>query len=329
MTETLPRVLFMGTPDFAVPALQALAGDAYRIAAVVTQPDRPQGRRRKLTPSPVKLAAQALGLPVLQPEKVRSPAALAQVAALLPDVLVTAAYGQLLPQRLLDLPRVGCINVHASLLPRWRGAAPIHRALLAGDTETGVTLMEMVAALDAGPILRAQSVPILEEDNVGSLHDRLAQVGASLLQALLPCYLAGEVAPTAQPDSGVTYAARIGREDEWVDWTRSVHEVYNQIRGLSPWPGATTRSAGRDLKVWAAQLVKSTELLPDLQAPGTLCVVNRQVLVSCQDGWMTLTEVQPAGKRKMSAVDWLHANAGEKLVLETAPNQTGGSGQIL
>jgi methionyl-tRNA formyltransferase len=310
MSDTPARVIFMGTPDFAVPSLQALATGPFEIVGVVTQPDRPQGRKRILAPPPVKQAAEALGLPVFQPEKVRAEASLKQLAALRPDVLVTAAYGQILPQKLLDIPRVGCINVHASLLPRWRGAAPIHRAILAGDTETGVTLMEMVAALDAGPVLGAVRVPILPEDNVGTLHDRLAQAGAALLRELLPAYLRGEIQPTPQPKDGVTYADRILRKDEWLDWSQSVRTVFNHIRGLSPWPGAATRWRDGDLKVWAAALPASTAAeagLPpasDAVQPG--CAVMRKdgVFVRCGDGWVELREVQPSGRRRMSAADW-------------------------
>ena len=303
MSEPAARVLFMGTPDFAVPALEAVAKGPYDVVAVVTQPDRPQGRKRILTPSPVKRAAQALSLPILQPEKVRRDAVLTQIAALRPDVLVTAAYGQILPQRLLDIPRVGCINIHASLLPRWRGAAPIHRALLAGDAETGVTLMEMVAALDAGPILGARAIPIELEDNVGSLHDRLAAIGAQMLVELLPDYLSGQVQGQPQPDTGVTYAERLHREDEWITWARPVVAVHDHIRGLSPWPGAAAKLDGAEFKIWAARpSVDSSLGTPGL--PGTVRVNRRQVLVSCLDGWIELNSLQPAGRKAMSADDW-------------------------
>ncbi|WDL99277.1 methionyl-tRNA formyltransferase [Alicyclobacillus sp. ALC3] len=293
----------MGTPDFAVPALEAVAKGPYDVVAVVTQPDRPQGRRRVLTPSPVKRAAQALSLPLLQPDKVRRDGALTQIAALRPDVLVTAAYGQILPQRLLDIPRLGCINIHASLLPRWRGAAPIHRALLAGDAETGVTLMEMVAALDAGPILSARAVPIELEDNVGSLHDRLAALGAQMLVELLPEYVSGRVKAQPQPDIGVTYAKQLHRDDEWINWANRVAVVHDHIRGLSPWPGAAAKLRGADFKIWAARPIVDSSLgTPEL--PGTLRLNGRQVLVSCLDGWIELNSLQPAGRKAMTADDW-------------------------
>lgn len=302
MTDT-PRVLFLGTPDFAVPTLLALADGACDVVAVVTQPDRPKGRVRSLAPSPVKQAALARGLPVLQPERIRTEASLKSIACLRPDVLVTAAYGQILPQRLLDLPTVGSLNVHASLLPRWRGAAPIHRAILAGDAETGVTLMEMVAALDAGPMYAQVRVPIHDEDDVGSLHDRLAAAGARLLLDLLPAYAAGDCKPEPQPEEGITYANRISRVDEWMDWQRSARDLHNQIRGLSPWPGAVTRLAGREIKLWRADLTPPQAAAPDRE-PGRIWAADEQVWVGCADGWVRLLDVQPAGRQRMTAADW-------------------------
>lgn len=317
MSKPSARVLFMGTPDFAVPALEAVAKGPYEVVGVVTQPDRPTGRKRTLTPSPVKQAAEALSLPVFQPDKVRKEAALKEISDLRPDVLVTAAYGQILPQRLLDIPRLGCINVHASLLPRWRGAAPIHRALLAGDEQTGVTLMEMVAALDAGPILRTQAISIRGDDDVGSLHDRLAALGAEMLYELLPDYVRGQVEPKPQPEIGVTYAERIRREDEWITWSSPVTAVHNHIRGLSPWPGAATALDGVDFKIWAARPVTASDLGAP-EPPGTVRVSSGRVYASCQDGWLELLRLQASGRKAMAAEDWARGVGTEPLVFESA-----------
>lgn len=307
------RLVFMGTPDFAVPSLERLAEEGYQIL-VVTQPDKPVGRKRELTPPPVKRAALTLGLPVLQPERVRRPEALEPLRAFEPDVLVTAAYGQLLPQTLLDIPRVGCVNVHASLLPRWRGAAPIQRAILAGDSVTGVTLMEMVLELDAGPMLAATEVPILDSDDLGTLHDKLASAGANLLAKLLPDYLAGRVTPKPQPEQGITYAERIVRRDEWIDWNEPAVQTWRRIRALSPWPGASTVADGKPLKIWRAVLA---DRLPEL-APGTVRTPGDRVLVACADGALELLEVQPAGKRRMPASDWARGLQRQEVRLERA-----------
>lgn len=310
------RVLFMGTPEFAVPTLRALVAAGYDVVGVVTQPDRKTGRKQVLTPPPIKVEATAQGLRVLQPERVRRPEALAEIEALAPDIAITCAYGQILPQRLLDIPQYGCLNVHASLLPRWRGAAPMHRAILAGDTETGVTLMEMVLALDAGPMLGQVRVPIDPNDTVGTLHDKLADAGASLLADLLPRYVQGQIVPIPQPDQGVTYAERLTRSDEYIDWTRPWQHVYNQIRGLSPWPGATSFDDGTPVKIWTAtpQAV-DTHLGQESADPGTVLVHEQGVYVKCKDAWLRLVELQPSGKRKMAAVDWARGFQGKPMKL--------------
>lgn len=302
MTEAA-SIVFLGTPDFAVPVLEAIVKAGYTVPLVITQPDKPTGRKQLLTPPPVKEAALRLGLTVLQPIKVR--AAIDDIASVQPDILLTAAYGQLLPQRLLDLARVGSLNVHASLLPRWRGAAPIHRAIMAGDKQSGVTLMEMVRALDAGPSVAAVTLPIGSDDTVGTLHDRLAQAGAKLLLTSLPHYLTGELTARDQPDVGITYAERILPADEQIDWNRPAKDVHNHVRGLSPWPVARTLWRGKPFKVWQT----STGPLDIVSGgePGAVCVAsNGQVAVRCQDGWLALDVVQPAGKRKMAANAWIH-----------------------
>ena len=299
------RVVLMGTPEFAVPSLRRLARDpAYELVMVVTQPDRPQGRMRKLTPSPVKRAALEYGIPVFQPGQVRATEALEHLRGFTPDVLVTAAYGQLLPQALLDLAPHGSLNLHASLLPRWRGAAPIHRAIMAGDEETGVTLMKMVKALDAGPVLAARSAAILPSDDVGTLHEKLAEVGAELLQDVLPRYLAGEVTAVDQPDVGITYAERIQREDEFIRWNVPAREVHNHIRGLSPWPGAVTLWNGQPLKVWATSVVAVGPW--PAAAPGSVARTDDGgAVVRCRDGWLRLQTVQPSGKKRLAVDEWL------------------------
>lgn len=308
-----PRVLFLGTPAFAVPVLQRLvAGSDWEVAAVVTQPDRPAGRRREFTPPPVKLAALELGLPVLQPVRVRAETALQQLAALRPDILITAAYGQLLPQALLDLPTIGSVNVHASLLPRWRGAAPIQRAIMAGDTLTGITLMEMALALDAGPALAVRDVAIEPADDAGSLHDKLALLGADLLVDMLPDYIRGNLFPVPQPTTGITYAERLTRSDEWIDWATSAQAIRNQVRALAPAPGAATTRAGQPVKVLSVVSCTPGEpacaALPPCASvvPGSVHVVDGHVAaVACSDDWLLLGDVQPAGKRRMPAVQWL------------------------
>ncbi|WP_206918328.1 methionyl-tRNA formyltransferase [Alicyclobacillus suci] len=293
------KVVFMGTPDFAVPTLDALVSQGWELL-VVTQPDKRVGRKKVLTPPPVKAAALRHGLPVLQPEKVRDKASVEEILAFAPDLIVTAAYGQLLPTPVLSIPKVGAINVHASLLPRWRGAAPIHRAIMAGDEMTGVTLMEMVKALDAGPMLEQRAIPILDEDDVGSLHDKLAELGAKMCVEVLPKYLAGDIVVTEQPETGVTYAARIEREDEFIDWAQSAQVVHRQIRGLSPWPGASAWDGEQTYKVWAA---KKSEGLVKLE-PGQVRRIGGEIVVGCGDDALVLETIQPSGKRKMSARDW-------------------------
>lgn len=308
------HIVFMGTPDFAVPVLRALAGDpTYSIDAVVTQPDRATGRKQVLTPPPVKRVAQELGLAVMQPEKVGAADVLEQLRALNPDVIVTAAFGQLLPQRLLDIPRRGCLNVHASLLPRWRGAAPIHRAIMAGDRETGVTIMEMVKALDAGPIVAVDKVAIADNDTVGTLHDKLAECGARLLVRVLPDYLEGRIAPVPQPEDGVTYADKIGRTDEYLDWSWSTEKLHNHIRGLSPWPGAVTEWQGKDFKVWLAEPARvAAAEQGDVPVGAVALMAEHGVCVKTGDGWLRILEVQPAGKRRMAAEEWLRGVAGAR-----------------
>ncbi|MCK9918258.1 methionyl-tRNA formyltransferase, partial [Microbacteriaceae bacterium K1510] len=297
------RILFMGTPDFAVASLEALLEAGSNVVGVVTQPDRPVGRKRVLTPPPVKEAALRHGLPVLQPEKVKEESALAEILAIAPDLIVTAAYGQILPKRLLDAPRLGCVNVHASLLPKYRGGAPIQRCIMEGETQTGVTIMYMVEALDAGDMLSKVVVPIDERDTYGSLHDKLAVAGAELLVKTIPGLLAGELRAEQQNHEEATFAPTIKRSDEKINWSKTAEQVYNHVRGLNPAPAAYTHYAGKVWKIWWAEKEALNGILGE---PGT--VIGRTsdgLLVACGAGSVKITELQPEGKTRLSMHDFL------------------------
>lgn len=290
----------MGTPTFAVPSLAALIEAKYEIVAVVTQPDAPAGRGRQLKPSPVKMLAQQHGLNILQPASLKPPEIVEALRALAPDVIVVAAFGQILRQNVLDLPKHHCINVHASLLPRWRGASPVSAAIAAGDTVTGVTIMLMEAGLDSGPILAQREEPIHPDDTTGALTDRLARVGAELLIETLPKWLAGEITPKKQDESLVTLAGRLKKEDGKLDWSRSAAELERHVRAMSPWPSAFTTWQGRQLKVLRAELavLEQKNKLPN----GAVLIDHNHVHVQCGDGGMLrLIEVQLEGKRAMDA----------------------------
>jgi methionyl-tRNA formyltransferase len=308
-----PRIVFMGSPDFAVPALEALAASGgvksypYNVVGVVTQPDRPAGRGRTLVPPAVKLAAQALGLPLIQPERLRTPEAMVQLRAWAPDVIVVAAFGQILRQDVLDLPKFSCINVHASLLPRWRGAAPIQAAILAGDAETGVTIMKMDAGVDTGPLLSQRSIPILSEDTAEGLFGKLSRVGTELLLETLPLYLSGEIQPQPQDDSQATYAPMLKKEDGRLDFNHPAEELARRVRAFHPWPGAYFEWNGARLKVLRARL--SGEKSP---GAGLRLIVAGCPAVGTGEKILVLEEVQPAGKKSMpgkaflaGAKDWI------------------------
>ncbi len=301
------RIVFMGTPMFSVPILERIIADGYDVVAVVTQPDRPVGRKKVLTPSPVKVAALAHGIPVLQPEKVREPAELAKLIAFEPDLLVTAAFGQILPKELLEYPAYGAINVHASLLPELRGGAPIHYAIMEGKKETGVTIMYMVERLDAGDMIASRKLPIEESDHTGSLHDKLSSIGVELLSETLPKILLDEIEPVAQDDSKATFARNIKRETEQVNFQQAGEEVYNHIRGLHPWPVAYTTYAGEVVKIWWGEkcatpnrAAKPGEIVAVL-ADGILVQTGNQTAIK-------LTDLQPAGKKRMKAEVLLRGN---------------------
>ncbi len=294
------RIVFAGTPWFAVPGLQGLSKAGHELALVLTQPDRPAGRGLEAAPSPVKHAALALGVPVFQPATLKDPALHARLRAAQPDILVVVAYGLLLPQAVLDIPVRGALNIHASLLPRWRGAAPIQRAILAGDPVTGVCIMRMDAGLDTGPVLLRADTQITPEDTAGTLHDRLAARGAALLLEALTGIEQGTVAPVPQATEGVTYAPKVEKSEARIDWTRPALEIDRQIRAFNPFPGAATGIRGTELKVWRAVPC------PDSGHPGTILRVSTTgIVVACATTSLELTKLQRAGGKRLSAGDLL------------------------
>ncbi|NKE05323.1 methionyl-tRNA formyltransferase [Mesobacillus selenatarsenatis] len=299
----MTRIVFMGTPDFSVPVLRRLVDEGYDVIGVVTQPDRPVGRKRVLTPPPVKAEAIKHNIPVYQPEKIRQQEELDKILALEPDLIVTAAFGQILPNKLLEAPKYGCINVHASLLPELRGGAPIHYAIIEGKEKTGITIMYMVEKLDAGDILTQVEVPITENDTVGTLHDKMSSAGADLLSETIPKLLKGEITPVPQNDEDATFAWNIKREQEKIDWNRSGVEIYNHIRGMNPWPVAYTTMDGTVMKVWGASKTNYTGSEP----PGTMVKIEEDgfVVATADDTAIKITELQPAGKKKMDAKQFL------------------------
>lgn len=305
------RVVFAGTPEFAAAALRALIAAGHDIPLVLTQPDRPAGRGMKPRMSPVKEVALAHGLTVAQPETLKTAESQRPIAQAQADVMVVAAYGLILPQAVLDLPRLGCVNIHASLLPRWRGAAPIHRAIEAGDTETGITLMQMDAGLDTGAMLSRAALPILATDTTGSLHDKLADLGARALVALLPRLAAGAVTPEPQDHTQATYAAKIGREEARLDWSLPAGVLDRRIRAFNPYPGATALLGGELLKLWQARPV------PGQGMPGRVLAVDKaQFTVACGEGALAITEVQKAGGRRQPVAAFLAGHplrAGDRL----------------
>lgn len=307
----MTKIIFMGTPDFSVPVLKRILADGYEVIAVVTQPDRPVGRKKVLTAPPVKVEALNNGIPVFQPEKIRRQEELAPILDLDADLIVTAAFGQILPKELLDAPKYGCINVHASLLPELRGGAPIHYSLIQGKKETGITIMYMAEKLDAGDILTSVSIPIDERDTVGTLHEKLSDAGANLLSETLPKLLNGEITAVPQIESEATFAPNIKREQEKIDWFKTGEEIYNQIRGLNPWPVAYTELEGAVIKVWWGEKY-TTEIKAE---PGTIISLEDDGVV-VQTGNQTaikITELQPSGKKRMSGEQFLRGTNNQLL----------------
>lgn len=301
------NIVFMGTPQFAVPSLEGLLREGYNVVGVVTQPDRPQGRKRILTPTPVKEAALKHGLPVLQPQRMRAPEAIEELAALQPDLIVTAAYGQILPKAVLELPKYGCLNVHGSLLPKYRGGAPIQRSIINGEKETGITLMYMAEGLDTGDMIAKSVVPIEDEDTAGTMFEKLSLAGAELLLKQLPLILDGRAERVPQNDEESTYAPNLSREDEKIDWSSTSRAVYDRVRGLVPYSGGYTLWNGEVFKVWAVAKPASGSGNPGGgQAPGTvLSLSERGIEVKTGDGSVLLTRVQPAGKKAMEASEFI------------------------
>jgi methionyl-tRNA formyltransferase len=299
------RIIYAGTPEFAVRPLQALLADGHSIAAVYTQPDRPAGRGRQVAMSAVKQCALEHGLPVEQPPTLRDPAAVQRLAAFNADLMVVAAYGLLLPQAVLATPRLGCINIHASLLPRWRGAAPIQRAILAGDVTTGITIMRMDAGLDTGPMLLERSIDISPDETAASLHDRLSLLGAAALLDALPGIADGSLAERPQPTEGATHAAKIRKEEASIDWQQPAQQIERLVRAFNPWPIAETYWKDRQLRVWQAGLVDAAHSAP----PGQVVDAGaRGLLVATGSGLLALARVQLAGGKVLAAADFLNAH---------------------
>ncbi|HKI52957.1 MAG TPA: methionyl-tRNA formyltransferase [Anaerolineales bacterium] len=292
------KIVFMGSPDFSLPILRELA-KKYEVVGVVTQPDRASGRGRTMKPPPVKVLAQELDIPIIQPEKLKQPDAMEQLIAWAPDLIIVAAFGQILRKDVLELPHFGCINVHASLLPRWRGAAPINAAILHGDEETGVTIMQMDVGLDTGPMLAKRSIRIKPDDTAGSVFQTLSTLGADLLIETLPDYLSGKITPTPQPDEGATYAPMLKKEDGKLDFTQDVNDLERRVRAFNPWPGTFMDVDGVNLKIHQAHVEQGNA------SAGERLVEQNQPAVGARGGILVLDEVQPAGKKSMSGKSFL------------------------
>jgi len=315
------RVAFFGTPAFAVPSLAALVDSSHEVAVVITQPDRPRGRGQKTTSSPVAAHAEQAGVPVLRPDAIRTDAFLAAFSAFGVDLAVVAAYGRILPASLLAVPRGGFVNVHASLLPRWRGAAPIHRAVMAGDTETGITIMRVVPALDAGPMLASVVLPIGPNETSAELEPRLAEAGARLLVGVVDRLAAGPVAETEQDERLVTYAARIERREGACDWNRPAADVHNHIRGLQPWPLVSVSLHEQRLRLVRSQVASPDATQP--AAPGTIVRADADgIVVAAQPGAVRLLALQPDGRAAMPVRDFLNGHrvvVGDRLAPVSTP----------
>lgn len=312
----MARIVYAGSPDFAVPALQSLLRTSHEVVAVLTQPDRPAGRGRKLRACPVTVAAEQAGVPVLQPDNLRESLIQARLKALTVDLMVVAAYGQLLPSEVLSIPRVACVNLHASLLPRWRGASPIQSAILSGDTETGVSLMHMEQGLDTGAVYAMTSTPIAADDTGESLHDRLAQLGADLLEQNLEGLLAGTLQAVPQPEHGVSYAPRLQKADGVIDWQQSAIDIDRRIRAFNPWPVAQTRLQGDVLRCWMSALPTSPATASDVAAAGTVMGLTGDALrVGTGDGELLLHTVQLPGRKPVSGKQLAGTLALDGLVL--------------
>jgi methionyl-tRNA formyltransferase len=308
------RVIFMGTPDFAVPCLEMLAGENYEVAAVITQPDRPKGRGQKLAFSPVKEAALALNIPVLQPEKIKTPEFEQKLAEFAPDLIVVVAFGQLLSKTILDLPPLGCINVHASLLPKYRGAAPIHWAIINNEQVTGVTTMYMDIGMDTGDIILTEKTPIGPNETTGELYDKLKVMGAELLKKTVILLFTHKASRTPQQHEAATYAALLKKDIEKINWALSAIEIHNLVRGLNPWPGAYSEHHNL-LKIWQTKVISTNETYSQ---PGRIAEISKDgIVVETGRGKLELLVVQPASKRRISALEYAHGyNVSEGEILK-------------
>jgi methionyl-tRNA formyltransferase len=300
------RVAFAGTPGFALPAFHALAGSRHTLVGVLTQPDRPKGRGRQPAASPVKLAARSHGLPVSQPVTLSTEADRADLAAWQPDVLVVVAYGLILPRAALDLPRLGCVNIHASLLPRWRGAAPIQRAILAGDAETGVSIMRMEVGLDTGPVFVERPVTIAPDETGGTLEERLAAEGGPAVLQVLQDLERGVARSTPQREIGVTYAAKIDKAEALIDWRRDAAEIGRKVRAFNPWPIAETRLDGEQLRIYGARVLHEDSDRSAAEPGQIVAVLGDSIVVACGTGCLALTHLQRPGRRPVAARDLIN-----------------------
>ncbi len=309
------KLVYMGTPNFAVPPLRALMAAGHEIAAVVTRADKPAGRGRGISPPPVKLAALEMGRSVYQPARIRQPEAVEKLRVLGPDIIVVAAYGQILPKEILSLPKYGCVNIHASLLPAYRGAAPINWAIINGEKQTGVTIMQMDEGMDTGPILMQEALAIEPEDTAGSLAERLSALGARLIVEALGLIQSGGIAPTQQDHSKATFAPLLKKEDGLIDWGRSADEIHNRARGLSPWPGAYTYLDGRMIKIL------ETEPAQGQAMPGHIVQADKDLIVGAGSGLIRILRLQPEAKRPMTALEFLrgHRNISGKFFVSARP----------
>jgi len=305
------NIIFAGTPDFSVPTLKALIASEHKICAVYTQPDRPAGRGRKLQISPIKQSALEANIPVEQPLNFKSAESLETLSSYQPDLMIVVAYGIILPESILNAPRFGCINIHASLLPRWRGAAPIQRAILSGDKETGVTLMQMDKGLDTGDMLSTLTCPIAPKDTSSSLHDTLSTLGASALLDLLPLVENDQLEPVSQPSSDVTYAHKLSKQEASIDWNQPATEVQRAIQGYNPWPVAHTLINEKPLRIWQAKATGERSG----NNPGQIKTEKNKLFIACADYYIEITELQPANKRRMPASDYLAAHQINGLTL--------------
>lgn len=297
------RVIFMGTPDFAVPCLDILVAEKYNVVAVVTQPDRPKGRGQRLAESPVKQAALAYGLPVLQPNKVKEADFQVELSLLKPDIIIVVAFGQLLPKSILDLPGLGCINVHASLLPIYRGAAPIHWSIMNGDKVTGVTTMYMDIGMDTGDMILKEEVSINENETTGDIHDKLKEIGAKVLKETIHLIALNKAPRTVQENENATYASMLTRQLESINWQATANDIHNLVRGLNPWPGAYCSYQGKNLKVWRTRVCQRDAVVTE---PGRIAAITTDsFIVETGHGMLEFIEVQPESKRRMSANDFI------------------------